>query len=76
MPAKFKKTQAEIGDTIRITEVQYHSNLFPDGIDHQAKAMIGCTRVVTHIDSAGNLWGTWRGMSVLPEDKYEIIERG
>lgn len=76
MPAKFKKTQAEIGDTIRITEVQYHSNLFRDGIDHQAKDLIGKTGIVEHIDSAGNLIGTWGGLAILPEDKYEIIERG
>ena len=65
--------KAKVGDVIRITKVQTSSSFFPDGIDHQAEAMIGRTGTVKHIDSAGNLWGTWGGMSILPEDKYEIV---
>lgn len=69
------ETKAHIGDTIRIDKVQDETKMFASGIDKQAREMNGKTGVVEYIDGAGHLWGTWGGMSVLPEDEYTVIKR-
>ena len=68
-----KQPQAKIGDTIVITQVQYKSAMFPDGIDHQALEMIGKSGTVERIDSIGTLWGTWGGLGVTSADEYTIL---
>lgn len=66
--------KARVGDTIRITGIKTETTMFPGGVDHQAEKMIGKTGTVTFIDSTGALFGTWGGLSVLPEDEYVIVK--
>jgi len=55
--------KAKIGDTIRIIHLK--------GED---KTYDGKTGVVEHIDSIGQLHGTWGGLAVIPdEDEFDII---
>lgn len=50
------------GDTIKIIEMSGEPNY------------CGRVGVVTHIDSMGQLHGTWGGLAVIPgEDAYEVI---
>ena len=58
-----------VGDTIRIISM-YDNN----GKDPQAKAYNGMTGTVTHIDSIGQIHGTWGGLAVIPgTDTFEIL---
>ena len=51
-----------VGDMIRIIDM--------NGEPHYC----GRVGVVTHIDSMGQLHGTWGGLAVIPgEDAYEVI---
>ena len=53
----------KVGDTIRIIEMKGEPNY------------TGREGVVKHIDSAGQLHGTWGGLAVIPKvDKFEIKE--
>lgn len=55
-----------VGDTIRITKLD-------DPYDH---SYVGREGVVEHIDSAGQLHGSWGGLAVIPgEDEFEVIKR-
>ena len=65
--------KASIGDTIKITKVNY---CIPDGdLDTQAKALEGKEGVVTDIDALGQLHGTWGCLAIIPGlDKYEIVQ--
>ena len=67
------------GTRIRIVRVKTEttpSRAFPDGIDHQAEAMVGKEGTVEYIDSALNLHGTWGGLSLNPEtDEIEILNQ-
>ena len=54
---------AKVGDEIRI--------IFMEGEPHYS----GKTGVVRHIDSLGQLHGTWGGLAVVPEcDEFEIVK--
>lgn len=35
---------------------------------------MGCEGVVTYIDDAGQIHGTWGGCALIPGDDFEIIE--
>ena len=67
----------KVGDTIRILDVETAttvSRAFPDGIDHQAKALVGKEGIVEVIDDIGQLHGTWGGLAINPEsDSFAII---
>ena len=56
----------KVGDTIEITRLD-------DPYDH---SYVGWTGVVEHIDSMGQLHGTWGGLAVIPgEDGFTILKR-
>lgn len=56
--------KVNVGDTIRIIEMQ--------GEPQYA----GREGVVRSIDDAGQLWGSWGGLAVIPgEDQFELITR-
>lgn len=59
---------AKIGDRIVIRGFE--------GNEPSARNYIGKTGVVEHIDDAGNIHGTWGGLGLLPEDKYEVLQEG
>lgn len=68
----FDKKMAEVvygvhvGDLIRITELN----------DPYDNTYVGREGVVEHIDSMGQLHGTWGGLAVIPtEDRFVIIQR-
>jgi hypothetical protein len=65
------------GTRIRIDTVQCAvtpSRAFPDGIDHQAKALEGKEGTVTDIDDAGQLGGTWGGLRIIPgADRFTVL---
>ena len=65
------------GTVIRIDKMKDETTMlesFPDGIDHSARALTGKTGTVTHVDDAGQLWGTWGGLAVIPgEDEFTIL---
>ena len=45
------------------------------GKDLQARKYNGRSGVVEHIDSIGQLHGTWGGLALIPEvDDFEIVE--
>lgn len=46
------------------------------GDEPNAYDYIGKTGVVESIDDAGNIHGTWGGLSLLPEDDYEVLAEG
>lgn len=60
-----RNEKARVGDRIRIIELNDpYDNTYP-----------GRTGTVEHIDSMGQLHGTWGGLAVIPEaDLYEIIK--
>jgi len=54
---------AKVGDTIRIFHLKGEDSHY-DGV----------TGVVEHIDSLGQLHGTWGGLAVIPEeDDFQVI---
>ena len=56
--------KAKIGDKIRI--------IVMDG----EPLYSGREGIVTHIDDAGQLHGSWGGCAIIPEtDSYEVLER-
>lgn len=56
---------AKVGDTIKITSLN-------DPYDHTYPGRIG---VIEHIDSMGQLHGTWGGLAVIPgEDVFTVIK--
>ena len=69
----FDKHMAELvygvheGDTIRITRMDD---------PYTPVSYVGKEGVVTHIDDAGQLHGTWGGLAVIPgEDGFTVIKR-
>lgn len=55
--------EIEIGTKIRIIHLEGENEVY-DGRE--------C--IVEHIDSIGQLWGTWGGLAVIPEaDDFEIL---
>lgn len=61
---------AKIGDTIRILELAKNQ----DGTsDPSESRYIGKEGVVNYVDDTGTIWGTWGGIGLLPEDRYEIV---
>ena len=66
------------GTRILIVQMQAEtspSRAFPDGIDHQARALDGREGTVKSIDDAGQLHGDWGGLAVQPEnDIIRIIK--
>lgn len=62
--------KVEIGDTIRIIRMSDDG-----GKDLQARIYNGRSGVVEHIDSIGQLHGTWGGLAVIPGvDVFEVID--
>lgn len=60
--------KVKIGDTIRIIRMDDDG-----GKDTQAACYAGTTGTVEHIDSIGQLHGTWGGLALIPGvDEYEI----
>lgn len=60
--------KVKIGDAIRIIRMDDDG-----GRDTQAAAFAGRTGTVEHIDSIGQLHGTWGGLALIPGvDEYEI----
>ena len=58
--------KAEIGDKIKIINM---NNVWA-GDDYKDKEGI-----VTHIDSIGQLWGTWGGLAVIPGyDEFIVLQ--
>lgn len=61
----------KIGDTIRIIQMDDNG-----GSDWQASSLNGKEGTVEHIDSMGQLHGTWGGLALIPEvDTFEIISK-
>ena len=62
--------KVEIGDTIRINRMNDDG-----GKDLQARMYNGRSGVVEHIDSIGQLHGTWGGLAVIPGvDEIETLK--
>ena len=62
--------KVKIGDTIRIIRMDDYG-----GKDLQARMYNGRSGVVEHIDSKGQLHGTWGGLAVIPGvDDFEVID--
>ena len=62
--------KVKIGDTIRIIRMSDDG-----GKDLQARMYNGRSGVVEHIDSIGQLHGTWGGLAVIPGvDDFEVQE--
>ena len=58
-------TRVKVGDTIRIISME----------DVRANDYNGKEGVVQHIDSIGQLHGTWGGLAVIPEcDNFVVIK--
>ena len=71
----FKRNMADkvygvrVGDTIRITSMS--DPYIPQG------SYDGREGIVEHIDSIGQLHGTWGGLAVIPgEDGFVIVKKG
>ena len=61
---------AKVGDKIRIVRMDDC-----DGTDWQAQKYNDKEGEITHIDSSGQLFGTWGGLAVNPEcDEFVVIE--
>ena len=62
--------KVKIGDTIRIIRMNDDG-----GEDLQARMCNGRSGVVEHIDSIGQLHGTWGGLAVIPGvDEIETLK--
>ena len=62
--------KVKIGDTIRIIRMDDQGEK-----DLQAREYNGQTGIVEHIDSIGQLHGTWGGLAIIPEvDEFEIVQ--
>ena len=62
--------KVKIGDTIRIIRMNDDG-----GKDLPARMYNGRSGVVEHIDSIGQLHGTWGGLAVIPGvDDFEVID--
>ena len=46
------------------------------GEEPNAADYIGKVGIVESIDSIGQLHGTWGGLGLLPQDKYEVLQEG
>lgn len=58
-----------VGDKIRIIRLSDCG-----GKDWQAREYSGREGIITHIDSLGQLHGTWGGLAVIPEeDEIEVL---
>ena len=61
--------KVKIGDTIRIIRMNDDG-----GKDLQARMYNGRSGVVEHIDSKGQLHGTWGGLAVIPGvEDFEVL---
>ena len=62
--------KVKIGDTIRIIRMDDQG-----GKDLQAREYNRQTGIVEHIDSIGQLHGTWGGLAIIPEvEEFEIVQ--
>ena len=62
--------KVNIGDRIRIVRMDDNG-----GKDAHARDYNGRTGVVEHIDSLGQLHGSWGGLAVIPGvDEYELLD--
>lgn len=65
-------TTVKVGDTILIRQMDDNG-----GKDLQARNYNGRTGIVEHVDSIGQLHGTWGGLAVIPGvDRFEVIATG
>ena len=70
MKRKMIMENMKIGDTIRIIRMNDDG-----GKDLQARMYNGRSGVVEHIDSKGQLHGTWGGLAVIPGvDEIETLK--
>ena len=70
MKRKQNMKKVKIGDTIMIIRMNDDG-----GKDLQARMYNGRSGVVEHIDSMGQLHGTWGGLAVIPGvDEIEVKE--
>lgn len=58
--------RAQEGDVIKILG-------FSGTMYESERKLIGKTGTVTRVNDDGSLSGTWGGLSILPEDNYEVI---
>lgn len=69
-PFFLKNHMIKPGDIIKIIKMDDIS-----GKDSRAKEFNGKTGIVTHVDGAGQIHGTWGGLAIIPEiDKFEIVK--
>ena len=69
MKRKMIMENMKIGDTIRMIRMNDDG-----GKDLQARMYNGRSGVVEHIDSLGQLHGTWGGLALIPEvDEFQIV---
>ena len=62
--------KVNIGDRIRIVRMDDDG-----GMDAHARDYTGRIGIVEHIDSLGQLHGSWGGLAVIPgTDVYEVID--
>ena len=62
--------KVKIGDIIRIIRMDDQG-----GKDLQAREYNRQTGIVEHIDSIGQLHGTWGGLAIIQEvDEFEIVQ--
>ncbi len=61
--------KAKLGDVLHIIKMDDAS-----GKDSSARKYAGKSGIITSIDDAGQLHGTWGGLAVIPEvDEFEIL---
>jgi len=69
--AMYNPDEVEVGDLIRIIRMDD-----ANGFDKSAQRMAGKIGIVEHIDSIGQLHGTWGSLAVIPDtDEFEIIQK-
>lgn len=65
-----KKNKLTVGTKIRIKRLDD-----ANGLDTIAQKYSGKEGVIDHIDSIGQLHGTWGGLAVIPGvDEFEVLE--
>ena len=67
MDAQFK-----VGQKIKIISFSPNTEGIPDPAERR---YIGKTGMITYIDDARTMFGTWGGIGLLPCDNYEIINK-
>lgn len=63
--------RARVGDRVMIDGFELDGDGSMPRTEHD---LIGKTGVVEYIDDMGSIHGTWGAISLLPVDKYHVIE--